>query len=269
VKVSDIFNYLPTVVLLLLLGAIYFSRHAIQTWLTKGISHHFDRQLESLRADLRAKDEKIAALRQNALTGAIRRREALDKRRLEAIEGLWGAVIELAPLQWASKSMTSINFEASSKAVENNLNARKFFELIGKTYDLEKLPRSVGAKERPFVSAKAWALFSAYQAILFYGVMQIKVLEMGENMPQLLKHEHVEALVQAAMPEQMDNLKKFGTSFSHHLIEPLEELLLAELKENLEGGKATEEDLQMAAQILSASENIFSEIETEKRNLSR
>jgi hypothetical protein len=63
----------------------------------KGIQHNFDQKLEELRAqlrrdeeqlkaDLRTRDDEIAALRSGALSGMASRQAALDKRRLEAIE---------------------------------------------------------------------------------------------------------------------------------------------------------------------------------------
>ncbi|MDB5733501.1 MAG: hypothetical protein JWN16_138 [Alphaproteobacteria bacterium] len=254
-------SLMTSVLIVVIAAGAYLLRDAIRTWLTKGISHRFDQQIETLRADLRAKEEKIATLRQNALSGASKRRESLDKRRQEAVDNLWADVTSLGRLKLASKYMETINFEESAKLVGGNANARRFFETIGKTINLEKMPRIEAAKERPFLSEKAWALYSAYSAILYYAVMQIKTLEIGEDASKLLNHKNIDDLLRAALPHQAVNLEKFGTSFCHFCVDELEQALLKALKDDLEGNKASEEDMQNSAQILRASENIMATLD--------
>jgi hypothetical protein len=263
---DKLMSVIPALILLTASGAIYLFREAIKAWLTKGVSHHFDRQIETLRADLKSKEEKINSLRQSALSGAGKRREALDKRQLEAIDKLWAAVIDLGQLKTASQLMVVIDFEASKKSVGKNENSRRFFETIAKPFDISKMPHNDAEKERPFVSDKAWAFFNAYRAILYYALMQIKTLEIGGDAPKFLKHKHIDDLVKAALPHQTVNMEKFGTSFCHHLVDELERTLLKTLKDDLDGSKASAEDIQIAAQILSASESIIAKLDEDAKN---
>lgn len=81
--------------------AIWLSQHLIVTRLRASVRHEFNEKLEMLRADLRkseesfkadlrAKETQIEVLRSGALLGMTSRQTTLDKRRLEAVEQLWG-----------------------------------------------------------------------------------------------------------------------------------------------------------------------------------
>jgi hypothetical protein len=259
--IREYLDWLPSIILLIILAAGYVFRHAFQLWISSGIQHHFGKQIEVLRNDLRAKEEKINALRQGALANAAKRREALDKRKLEAVDKLWSATIALGQLKIASKYMQVVNFEESAKAAPKDPKVRQLFELLGKHIDISKIQPVTASTERPYLSNKAWALFSAYQAILLYAVFQMKLLEFGED-KNILDHKNVGELVQAALPHQSSFLEQHGVSACHFLVDELEQKLLDELKANLNETAPSEEDIRNAAQILSFSEALMANIDT-------
>ena len=99
-----------------LLGLLLFlSRNWILTRLKASVEHEFNTALEAVRADLRAKETQIEALRSGALTGLASRQAALDKRRLEAIDELWAGVGALAPLKWFTSMMATIKYDEALK----------------------------------------------------------------------------------------------------------------------------------------------------------
>ena len=251
---QELQNWLPSVIFILFVGTAYFSRNAIKIWMERGIQSSFEVKLEKFRSDLRANQEALAALRQGALMGALRRRESLDKRRLEAIDRLWEATVDLGKLKYISKIMESVNFEESAKLAPSDENVRRLFETIGKPFTLEKLPTIKAATERLYVSDKAWALFNAYQAILYYGLLQIKLLEFGVGgAPKLLNEKHITDLIAASLPHQVSFIEQYGTSSCHYLVEELQESVFRELKRNLDDNHTAEQDISDAAKILAAS----------------
>src|SRR6267378_3038276 len=155
----------------------------------KGIQHNFDQKLEELRAKLRrdeeelkaglhSRDDEIAALRSGALSGMASRQAALDKRRLEAIEKLWSAVIDRWQWKNLARMAGSLNMDnlldAAAQENEEGPKLRSFAEVIWKTTGLEnpKLLETVD-KERPFLPPMTWALFSAYRQVLNLPAAQI------------------------------------------------------------------------------------------------
>jgi hypothetical protein len=249
---------------------VYFFRAAIKAWLIHGIQHNFDSKFEGIRADLRKQEERfkselrakaseIDALRNGALAGMASRQAALDKRRLEAVERIWTSVISLGPLKGASAAMAVINFEAAAKHTVNNPAVRKMFEGMAANIDLAKMGNEAG-NERPFLSDTAWALFSAYQAILSFTVVRLKLLQLGvEDAPNLLNSAHIKTIVMTALPEFSDYMEQHAASGYHYLLDALEQKLLAELRRMLAGQEADATSIAQAALILRTANKLNAE----------
>src|SRR5258708_7052184 len=86
-------------------AAVFIAKAVVE----KGIQHQFNGALEELKSELRLQEEKLKAtitaeqdhirsLQQLVLSGMSNRNQALDKRRLEAIERLWKGIVDLQPL---------------------------------------------------------------------------------------------------------------------------------------------------------------------------
>lgn len=252
-------------------AAIWLMRSVITERLSRSIQFEFDQKLEVLRtaqrkseevfkADLRAKDAQIELLRSGAITGLASRQAALDKRRIEAVGQLWSSVVELGPAKVASAWMAHIKFDEAAKEAAKNPRFRKLFDMFGDTLDHKKLGSTNASMVRPFVSEMAWAIFSAYQAILLFAVMQVNMLKTGLDAPNLLNASAITKLVQAVLPHQSTYLEKYGASGYHHLLDELESKLLQELQNILKGGESDKASVEQAALILQESERVMETI---------
>lgn len=237
-------------------------RSVIETRLRASVQHEFNEKLETLRADLRkseeafkadlrAKESQIEAVRSGALSGLISRQAGLDKRRLEAIEQLWDAMEKLAPLKMPASIMASVKYEESLKLAAVDQNHRKFFETIANTCPPEKLQKTDAHRCRPFVSDLAWALFSAYQAILFDAVFKLQILKNGLR-GDLLKADHVTAATKAALPAYTDYIDKYRDAGCYHLLDILEAELLKELRRIITGEESDKASVKQATKIMQA-----------------
>lgn len=243
----------------------------IATRLTKSVQHEFDNKLETIRADfrkseelfradLRAKETQIAVIRSGALAGLASRQAALDKRRLEAVDQLWLAVTALAPLKAASIWMGTVNFDVAAKEAAKNPRMREVFGMLAAPFDPTKIQSNDAAKARPFVSEIAWALFSAYQAIILFAVTQINILKIGLDKPELLTTDAVTKLVKVALPHYSDYIAKYGSAAYHLLLDELESGLLRELQKLLEGGESDKASVEQAVAILKESDRVMETI---------
>ena len=246
---------------LLVAGLAWLLRNLITNRLKASVQHEFDEKLETLRtdlrkseeafkADLRAKEAQIATLQSGALTVLASRQAALDKRRLEAIEQLWEGVEILGPMKWAVGIMRTIDFEGSLEATSQDPNARRMFSTLGQGYSLDKLKKPDAHKARPFVSEIAWALFSAYQAILIYAVLQLQMLKEGVNKPNYLKSDRVPNLVKAALPNHASYIDEQGLHGCYLLLDELEAKLLKELQGMMQGEESDMASVKQAAKIM-------------------
>ncbi len=255
----------------LLAFALWLLRSVISTRLTKSVQNEFDGKLEVLRtnlrkseesfkADLRAKETQIEVLRSGAMSALASRQAALDKRRIEAVDQLWSAVTALAPARWASTLMATIKFDAAAKEAAKNPQLRKIFETIGESIDPKKIGSSDASKARPFVSQISWALFSAYQAIVWLAVTQLQMLKAGLDMPHVINSDVISKIIQVALPHHTDYIQKYGASAYHYLLDELESRLLEELQNILQGAESDKASVKQAAEILKESELLMKSI---------
>lgn len=227
----DLLDWIPAISTTSLLGcALWLFRSVILTRLAKSVQHEFDNKLETLRtnlrnseesfkADLRSKETQIAALRSGAMTGLASRQAALDRRRIEAVDQLWSAITALAPAKAVSATMAVVKFENAAKEAAKNPKVREMFTAIGGQFDVQKMQIVDASKARPFVSQIAWALFSAYQAIVSLAVIKLEILKAGLDIPEVLNKDAVAKLIKVALPHQSEYITKYGTSAYHYLLD--------------------------------------------------
>ena len=155
-------------------------RSSERLFIDRGFGFYLSRHLEEfksilrkgedeLRHKLQQQDVQLQAIREAALRHFGERTAALDQRRLEAYDRLWMAVIGQNQFKLASRLAQPLNIDEILKDATHSdsegQKVRNFGEQLWKMCGLDKL-RQVDPpdKERPFISAIAWARFSAYRA---------------------------------------------------------------------------------------------------------
>lgn len=257
----------PLVTGTLIAALAWLGKGLIVTRLKATVQHEFDLKLEELRAELRRSEESfkavlrskemdIAALRGGALTAMANRQAALDKRRMEAIDHLWAAIDQLTPYKNARLTLASINFQNALELASTRPDTRTFFGSLGGTLDPQVLGRATALSSRPYVSEFAWALFSAYRAILGFTAAQFIMLKGGINKPELLEAEPVMNLAKSALPDYSEYIEQHGHKVFHHLLELIEKELLKELQRIMRGEESDKESVGKAAKIMQEVESV-------------
>ena len=247
--------------------ALWLSRALITARLTRSVQHEFDEKLEKLKAEFRATEKTLEAslaqrsaelesLRAGALSGITSRRALLDKRRLEAIDQLWGTLIANQSARSLAMTMSVMKLENIAKQVERDDRLREFIKVSGGGFDPSKLDHVTANLARPHVSDMAWALFSAMQAITGYYVAHWVALSHGIDSRRMVANEAVQKLILAVAPEYKDYLEANGLTASYHLLERFDTLLLAELKQMATDFQQDKESVEQAAQILEHARNL-------------
>ena len=185
----------------------------------------------------------------------ISRQMALDKRRLEAVDQLWSAVTALAGAKSISSLMAVVKFDVVAEKAARNPEVREMFAAMGAAFDHKKLDLSSAEKARPFLSPMAWALFSAYQAIVMQAVLKVQIIKSGLD-ADLLDKKAVSKLVKAALPHQSEFIDKYGDAGYHYILEELEEALLAALRKMLAGEETDQATFDRASYIIRLSNEL-------------
>ena len=240
----------------LLSFALWLSRNMIITRLTNAVKHEYDEKIENLRADLKAKNSQVDALRSGALSGISNRHAVLYNKQTEAIQELWESVVLLGAAKSISATMSVINFKEISELSESNPRVREMFTQLGNV-DLTKLPTEKALKTRPFVSSLSWAYFAAYQAIVINAVIRMESLKIGINLKDIDDTKNVTNLVKVALPHQVEYIEKYGASAFHHLLDELESKLLISFEITLKGQELDKDTIKKAAEIIKEADSIM------------
>lgn len=255
---------------MLLAAALWLGRNLIRARLTKSVEYEFNEKLEQVRtqlreseerlkAELRAKEAEIAALRGGALSALASRQAALDKRRLEAVDQIWSAVTALNPARAISAQMSVIKFENAAKAAERDPKARQLFEDLGAGFDPRSMDLTGAAKARPFVTPMVWAVFSALQAVAMHGVMRWLVLKGGLGAKDFADHDAITKLIKTALPHYAEYIDKQGAEGYHYVLEALDTKLLTEIQKMLTGAESDKASVEQAASILNLTNAVMNQ----------
>jgi hypothetical protein len=258
----------PSVTAAVLTGlALFLVQKLAITRLTKTVQGEFDAKLaelnsrlrtseEAFKADLKRKEIEILALQGGAMQSRLSRLVAVEKRRLEAVDQIWGAVYDLSFAKALAASVSGLKWEAISKEVAKNPRAKDAFAVF--KIDEEKYGGAgkLARQARPFITPMAWAYYSAYEAILMHAVALMKMLQLGIDGLKFLKSEELIALIKTALPYQAEYIDQHGPSAAYYLLDQLENRLLAELKSMLDGGEADMTEVARAKKILDEAARV-------------
>src|SRR5208283_725213 len=208
------------------------------------------------------KEQQIEVLRSSAIAGLTTRQANLEKRRIQAVDQLWSAVIDLAPAKVTSRYLQRIKFEVASKEAPQNPRVREFFSTLPTITNLEEMKKTNPSSARPYVSPIVWALFSAYNAIAWFAIIKLQMLKDGIDLPKILDTDRLKELVQVALPHQIGLIEEFGPDAFHFLLDEMESRLLKELQKFLQGTEADKVSIERAAAILKLSEQVLTQVPT-------
>jgi len=254
---------------------LFVGRNWIRAWIEKDIQFRFDEKVEAVKnemrmkeaafaSELRSRETEISALRDGVLSGRLNRQSLVDGRRIDAVVRVWTAISELAPFMAVAASMAVINFDAAAKEAAHNPQVRKLFEIMGKNVpEGHKLTRTAW-NERPFLTPIAWAYFSAYQTIVIAAYTSLKLLELGvAGEREFIKTDAIKKLLKAALPHHEKFIDSQDTSAYYYLLNELEENLLAELKNILDGVDIDNATIARSAKIMVEVNNVSKGLEPE------
>ena len=142
----DWIEWIPTLITILMAVCIFIGRNRLKTRVERGVQYRIDEKLETIRADMRGAEEQfknelrgeeseISALRDAVLSGRAQRQTLLDKRRLDAVERVWAAVMGLTPYRIVASMSASINLKQAIKEAPKHAGMRKLAENIAKLPD--------------------------------------------------------------------------------------------------------------------------------------
>jgi len=191
------------------------------------------------------------------MTAMASRQVAVDKRRLEAVDQLWGTLIELNSARAIANMMAFINWELVATKAQTDEDIRKLFETLGGGFNAKDLKLDGANRARPYLPAIVWATYFAYLAVCMHAVMRWTIVRFGMDPKGIENNEKINELIKVALPQHSDYIDKFGTSARHHLLEALEGKLLQEVQVMMSGAEYDNASIDRAAEIVRRSNDVI------------
>ncbi|MBO9168357.1 hypothetical protein J5275_08150 [Rhizobium sp. L245/93] len=239
----------------------------------KGIEHRLNAKLEASKSEyrkeeeaykqaLKHKDDQIVALRSGALSALATRSAALDKRKLEAIENVWASASDYTPLKTAATMAQNLHLrqiiDRSELGKPGSQDVREFVARICEACKIESVqPQKLPTRERPFVSPLTWALHSAHATILATTAIDLLAARAGVGLSIMRDSKELLDSVKAVIPTFSAFMDEHGRDALPHLVEPLEEALLSELRREISGADSDGAMVEKAARILKAVDDMM------------
>ncbi|KQM90541.1 hypothetical protein ASE70_03930 [Sphingomonas sp. Leaf22] len=116
---------------------------------------------------------------------------------------------------------------------------------------MQELANIGGDSERLFVPLDAWATYVALRAVIVFAFARLNMIAIGiKDSHKLIDGTYIINILKAAMPAYNDYLDRYGVSVVGKLVDPLEELLLKQLRSALNGDDADQQAVEQSAKVL-------------------
>jgi hypothetical protein len=247
----------------LVAALLWLLRHLIQERLSAAVKGEFDAKLatlnsqlraseERIKADLKDKQDEIAALRTSPLSAMLQRQVEIDKRHIKAIEQLWDSVISLKQARSISQTVGMLKMEEVSKRLSTgDKRIEAFLDTVIGNFDMKSIDLQSAEKARPFISQYVWSIYSAYNLVCTLGPSQILTVKAGIG-SEVFDHNSIKSVLLAALPHRAEFIEKNGINASYLLIDEIEQQLLTAIRVAMEGSLDDKNRVKQAADIAEA-----------------
>lgn len=241
---------------------------ALKVLIEKGIQHKFDEALEHIKSNLRLEEEKlkstvaaeqarINSLQQLVLSGVSSRNQALDKRRLEAIERLWKGIVDMLPLRSIALATQSFRLDRivdeATKKDSSGAKMREFAGLMLQMAGADKYTHDSNLDlERLYVPAVLWAKFSAYRQIMSAPFVRLMLAKGGLDATLLKDDQETLEVLKSLLPHAATYIDTWGISAISPLVDQLTTTIVLAFQDALINPEGDALSLKTANSLMAA-----------------
>jgi hypothetical protein len=152
--------------------------------------------------------------------------------------------------------MSVMKYEALLAEAERNPKARELVSHLDLDTNKATEPSRLAQRARPFLTDLAWAYYTAYARILMHSVARALLIRLGLNNPKLMDDASLLKVLHTTLPAYSEYINEHGVSATYYLLEPLENLLLHELQQIMEGKADDLRGVERAKEIIAAANKL-------------
>ncbi len=225
------------------------------------LKSYFDRKLEKVKSDLRREEDVLRAeveRLKNAVGAGLSvftgQQTALLERRIKAIEALWEAKVFLDGSTMLVMMMSILKADEVQKVLK--LRDGQGLKNLLDSLDKNSLVKDNTVllevtKNRPFLTAELWALYTAYMTFPMLANLKLIALRGGfmQNDDRYWSESGVVELVDAVAPECVEDLKQNGALANYRTMRVIEQKLIIACQVALSGQQQSEDSVERALKL--------------------
>jgi hypothetical protein len=238
--------------------------------LRASVQNEFDGKIENLRSALRSREAEIITIRESLLKATSTHQQAIDTRKLQAVDAVWRGMLALRRAGAGTAAMLSpLKVEAVAKKLHDK-NMQAFISAVfTNTPSIDALSKDpdLQAAEwaRPFLAPMVWAIFLAYYVVVAYVVAQATTLKLGEDPGEFFESERIPELVNLALQgSKYPGMQSFSNVVLPNVLQSLESRLLEELRLFVSGTDTDEASAERARKAIALATDIANEADKAK-----
>lgn len=233
--------------------ALYLMRGTLIRIFTKKIEHHFEKKLETFKADIRESEKELEQIRSFIVSSRRDRDVALQVKRFEAAESMMRARKSLSEFSILVEYMKGLNIDEILKKGDDP-KIIEFINALLKPLNIDEKISSYSLFDKShlnlYLSEKTIKVFDAYEMIILHSVTMMRLLSMPlKNKDHLINKGDISKFVIEAAPTSKEGFEKFGEDYALHWANYFYNEILKSLRKELHGAENMERDTESATRL--------------------
>lgn len=216
---NEIIKWLLSVISsgLVLSLAVYLMRNTLARFFSRSVEHHFEKKFESFKADIRDKEKELERISAFLLSARRERDAALQSKRLEAAEIVVRSRQILSSLTLVAEYLKGLNInEIMRKGDDPKIT--QFIEALLAPLNVDEKIQAYNALDRTlpklYLSERTLKIFEAYESIILYAVMTMKMLGLPlRNKADIFKEGNLSKLIIELVPGTRETFEQHGEGY--------------------------------------------------------
>lgn len=207
---NEIIKWLLSVISsgLVLSLAVYLMRNTLARFFSRSVEHHFEKKFESFKADIRDKEKELERISAFLLSA---------RRERDAAEIVVRSRQILSSLTLVAEYLKGLNInEIMRKGDDPKIT--QFIEALLAPLNVDEKIQAYNALDRTlpklYLSERTLKIFEAYESIILYAVMTMKMLGLPlRNKADIFKEGNLSKLIIELVPGTRENFEQHGEGY--------------------------------------------------------
>lgn len=244
--------------------ATYLMRNTLSRIFSRSVEHHFEKKFESFKADLKDKEKELERISAFLLSARRERDAALQSKRFEAAETIMRSRQLLSGLTLITEYLKYLNIDEIMKKGDDP-KITGFIDTLMSPLNVDEQIKTYNAIDRTsprlYLSEQTLKIFEAYEGIILYAVMTMKILSLPlKKKAELFKKGRLSEQIIELIPSSRDTFEEYGEGYAlfwvSYFYDETLKALRKELLEDANLAKDTESATRLAIDSRQAQYNL-------------